>query len=183
MKGLYAIADAGTLAARGVGLRAFAEGLRAAEVSVVQWRCKGSPAEVLAGARLLREVFDGTGTLLVMNDRVDLALLAGFGGVHVGQGDLGVADVRRVWGDKDLVIGVSTHTDEQVLALEPRSQKRDLGHPQLFKGPDYVAVGPVFGTSTKLDAAAVVGLAGVRAARATTGKPLVAIGGDYACQL
>ncbi len=97
LKGLYAIADAGTLTARGVGLREFAEGLRAAGVAVVQWRCKGgSPAEVLAGAAVLREVFAGTGTLLVMNDRVDLALLAGFGGVHVGQGDMRVEDVRAV---------------------------------------------------------------------------------------
>ena len=170
LSGLYAIADAGVLAARGVGLRAFAEGLRAAGVGVVQWRAQGlSPAEVLAGAAVLREVFAGSGTLLVMNDRVDLALLAGFDGVHVGQGDMRVEDVRAVvvgshssrrrdeWGTEFLV-GISTHTEAEVLALEPRSQNRDLGHPDLFKGPDYVAVGPVFGTSTKQDAAAVVGL-------------------------
>ena len=52
-----------------------------------------------------------------------------------------------------------------------------MGHPELLVGPDYLAVGPVFGTSTKLDAAAVVGLEGVRTARALTAKPLVAIGG------
>ena len=196
LRGLYAIADAGVLAARGVGLRAFAEGLRAAgvpEIPVVQWRAKGlAPAEVLAGAAVLREVFAGTGTLLVMNDRVDLALLARFGGVHVGQGDLSVWDVRRVvvqahssqsrdgWGTDSggFVVGLSTHSAEEVRALEPMSQGRDRGHLNAgTDAPDYVAVGPVFGTRTKLDAAAVVGLEGVRRARALTAKPLVAIGG------
>jgi len=61
-------------------------------------------------------------------------------------------------------VGVSTHTEEQVVAA-------DAG------AADYVAIGPVFATGTKLDAAAVVGLEGVRRARAMTGKPLVAIGG------
>ena len=192
LTGLYAIVDADFLRGRGIAVREFAGGLRAAGVGVVQWRCKGgSPAEVLAGAAVLREVFAGTGCLLVMNDRVDLALLARFGGVHVGQGDLSVEDVRGVvathssrwsrdeWGTKGLgfVVGVSTHTEAEVRALGPTSQTRDVGHPDLFEGPDYVAVGPVFGTSTKLDAAAEVGLEGVRRARALTAKPLVAIGG------
>ena len=129
MNGLYAIVDSEFLAARGVGLRGFAEGLRAAGVGVVQWRCKGgSPATVLAGAVVLREVFAGTETLLVMNDRVDLALLAGFGGVHVGQGDMRVEDVRggggpgpliakgAMNGAREFVVGVSTHTAEEVRA-------------------------------------------------------------------
>ncbi len=163
LRGLYAIADAGVLAARGVGLREFCEGLRAASVPVVQWRAKGlAPREVLAGAAVMREVFAVSGTLLVMNDRVDLALLAGFGGVHLGQGDLGVAEARELMPRG--VIGVSTHTVEEVRVAEAGAA-------------DYVAVGPVFGTSTKVDAAAVVGLAGVRMARAGTGKPVVAIGG------
>ena len=64
LRGLYAIADAGVLAARGVGLREFAEGLRGAGVPAVQWRAKGlAPAEVLAGAAVLGEVFAGSGTL------------------------------------------------------------------------------------------------------------------------
>ena len=171
MAGLYAIVDAGFLRARGVAVREFAEGLRAAGVPVVQWRCKdGAPAEVLAGARTLREVFAGTGTLLVMNDRVDLALLAGFDGVHVGGGAGGGGGGRgcgekaptRGGGEQGLVVGVSTHTVDQVAGAGDA---------------DYVAVGPVFGTSTKLDAEAVVGLEGVRHARGETEKPLVAIGG------
>lgn len=173
---LYAIADVGVLAARGVGLREFAEGLRAAGVELVQLRDKvGTPQQVLAGAAVLRAVFSEG--LLVMNDRADLAVLARFDGVHVGQGDLGVLDCRRVlelsdptsipmrpelkWGTRRLV-GVSTHSAEQVVGAGDA---------------DYVAVGPVFATGTKLDAEPVVGLEGVRRARSLTAKPLVAIGG------
>ncbi|ADW68933.1 thiamine phosphate synthase [Granulicella tundricola] len=180
MKGLYAIADVGVLARRGMGLRVFAEGLKAAGVGVVQLRDKdGSPEGVLAGARVLREVFAGTDSLLVMNDRVDLGLLAGFGGVHVGQGDLSVEDAKAVAGqsesqraqrkdeedtERKWVVGGSTHTEDEVRVA-------DVG------AADYVAVGPVFATGTKADASPVVGLEGVRRARALTGKPLVAIGG------
>jgi len=161
---LYAIVDAGTLNARSVGLREFAMELRAAGVGLVQYRDKsGSPREVLAGAAVLREVFAGSGCRLVMNDRADLAVLAGFGGVHVGQGDLLPEDARRVVGVERWV-GISTHTEEQVRVAEASCA-------------DYVAVGPVFATGTKLDAEPVIGLEGIRRARVLTSKPLVAIGG------
>ena len=161
---LYAIADVGVLAARGVGLRAFAEGLRAAGVSLVQLRDKaGSPQEVLAGAAVLREVF-GRDSVLIMNDRADLAVLAGFDGVHVGQGDLSAGDAKVVGLRRrpHFEVGLSTHSMEQILEADEA---------------DYVAVGPVFATGTKLDAEPVVGLEGVRQARALTRKRLVAIGG------
>ena len=178
---LYAIADVEVLARKGVGLREFAEALRGAGVRVVQLRDKvGEPQDVLAGAAVLREVFEedrgesrlrpdevgpkmGHRVLLVMNDRVDLALIAGFGGVHVGQEDMGVEDVRRVVRE-GFVVGVSTHDEEQARVAE-------------VSAADYVAIGPVFATGTKADAAEVVGLEGVRRARALTTKPLVAIGG------
>ena len=83
--------------------------------------------------------------------------------MHVGQGDLAPGDAKRVLG-ADGWVGVSTHTEAQVRAA-------DAG------AADYVAIGPVFATGTKADAATVVGLDGVRAARALTEKPLVAIGG------
>ena len=177
MTRLYAIVDVGVLAARGIGLLEFAGGLRAAGVALVQLRDKvGSPQEVLAAAAILRAALPDC--TLIMNDRADLAALAGFDGVHVGQGDLPVGDARRVlgvggpthrmrrdeWGTDGLVVGVSTHTEAQVRVA-------DAG------GSDYIAVGPVFRTGTKADAEAVVGLEGVRRARALTGKPLVAIGG------
>jgi thiamine-phosphate pyrophosphorylase len=178
---LYAIVDAEVLRRRGVGLREFAEALKAAGVGLVQWRDKsGSPQEVLAGAAVLREVFLGgegktprqavelpdmghPDVLLVMNDRADLAVLAGFGGVHVGQGDLLPGDARRVVG-AGAWVGVSTHNEGQVRVGDASCA-------------DYVAVGPVFATGTKADVEPVIGLEGVRRARALTGKPIVAIGG------
>jgi thiamine-phosphate pyrophosphorylase len=161
---LYAIVDVEVLRARQVGLIDFTQGLRAAGASLVQYRDKvGQPQEVLAGAAVLREVFAGTGCRLVMNDRADLAVLAEWDGVHVGQEDLSPADARRVVGAARWV-GVSTHTEEQVRLADASCA-------------DYVAVGPVFATGTKLDAAAVIGLEGVRRARALTTKPIVAIGG------
>jgi thiamine-phosphate pyrophosphorylase len=133
-------------------------------VTLLQYRDKvGAPQDVLRGAALIREVFAGGECRLILNDRADLAVLADWGGVHVGQGDLSPEDVRRVVGEGRWV-GVSTHTDEQM---------------RLAAGScaDYVAVGPVFATGTKLDAEPVIGLEGVRRARALTAKPLVAIGG------
>jgi len=176
---LYAIVDKETLNARGVRLAEFARELRDAGVTLLQYRDKlGGPQEILRAAAEISAVFAGLEATLILNDRADLAVLAGWG-VHVGQGDLGVAAAKRVLGVGEErerrghggiakvaegVVGVSTHDVEQVRVAE--------------KGEaDYVAVGPVFGTSTKLDAETVVGLEGVRRARALTTKPLVAIGG------
>jgi len=83
--------------------------------------------------------------------------------VHVGQGDLSPDDSKRVVGPSKLV-GVSTHTGDQVRAADRSSA-------------DYIAIGPAFATGTKPDAEQVVGLEGIRRARALTRKPLVAIGG------
>src|SRR5271154_4425680 len=123
---LYAIVDAEVLRVRGVGLREFAEELKAAGVGLVQWRDKvGSSQEVLAGAAVLRKVFEGDTPhdsdgeavaimghprpLLIMNDRADLAVLAGFGGVHVGQGDLSPEDAKAVVGT---VKGITSHPSQ-----------------------------------------------------------------------
>jgi thiamine-phosphate pyrophosphorylase len=161
---LYAIVDAEVLAARGVALADFARDLRTAGVGLVQYRDKtGSPQDILRAASILRETMAGSGCKLIMNDRADLVVLANFDGVHVGQGDLSPEDARRVVGP-NAIVGVSTHTPEQVQAAELTSA-------------DYVAIGPVFATGTKPDASPVVGLEGVRHARSLTRKPLVAIGG------
>jgi thiamine-phosphate pyrophosphorylase len=161
---LYAIVDAQVLAMRGVALAEFAAELRAAGVGLVQYRDKlGSPQELLRGSAVLRDAFAGTPCRLIMNDRADLAVLARFDGVHVGQGDLSPEDARRVVGASRW-IGLSTHTDEQVRAAD-------------LTGADYVAIGPVFATGTKVDTEPVVGLEGVRRAQALTRKSLVAIGG------
>lgn len=161
---LYAILDAGLLAARGVPVVEFARGLRAAGVMTVQYREKDAGAQkILRNTVLIRDVFAGTDCRLILNDRADLAMLAGWDGVHVGQEDLSPEDARRVVGATRWV-GVSTHTEEQVRLADASCA-------------DYVAVGPVFATGTKLDAAAVIGLEGLRRARALTTKPIVAIGG------
>lgn len=98
-----------------------------------------------------------------MNDRADLCLAAEFDGVHVGQDDLSPESVRRIIGP-DRWLGVSTHNPEQLREADQTSA-------------DYVAIGPVFATSSKMNPDPVVGLEGVRRARALTRKPLVAIGG------
>ncbi len=135
-----------------------------AGVGVLQYRDKvGAPNEVLRAAREIAAEFAGLDCVLIMNDRPDLALLAGWG-VHVGHEDMSPADVRRVMGERACVIGMSTHSEAQVI-------EGNAG------AADYVAVGPVFATSSKGNAEPVVGLEGVRRARALTGKPLVAIGG------
>jgi thiamine-phosphate pyrophosphorylase len=161
---LYPIIDAGMLKLHGLEAAYFAEQLKAAGVELLQYRDKeGTPQEVLRGAAVIREVFAGVECRLILNDRADLAVLAGWGGVHVGQEDLSPEYARRVVGAARWV-GVSTHTEEQVRLADTSCA-------------DYVAVGPVFATGTKLDAAAVIGLDGVRRARALTTKPIVAIGG------
>jgi len=185
---LYVIVDAEVLAARGILLADFARDLRATGVGLVQYRDKnGSPQEVLRGAAILREAMASSGCKLIMNDRADLAVLAGFDGVHVGQGDLSPKDAKAV-----LRGAVPSHRYEQVQDSDPTSQNRDVGHPIIVgvsthtdeqvrvaaqSCSDYVAIGPVFATGTKADAAPVVGLEGVRRAHALTAKPLVAIGG------
>ena len=161
---LYAIVDPQVLAVHEVPLEAFAHELLAAGVGLLQYRDKTrSPQEILRAAAMLRKTMAGSGCELIMNDRADLAVLAGFDGVHVGQHDLAPEDAHRVVGAGKLV-GLSTHTDEQVRAADSSFA-------------DYVAIGPAFATGTKADTAPVVGLDGIRRARALTRKPLVAIGG------
>jgi len=100
---------------------------------------------------------------LIMNDRADLCLAAECDGVHVGQDDLSAESVRRIIGP-DRLLGVSTHNPEQL-------READL------TSANYLAIGPVFATSSKQNPDPVVGLEGVRRAQALTRKPLVAIGG------
>ena len=118
---------------------------------------------VLERAALLRRIFPLSDSCLILNDRVSLVRAAGFDGVHVGQEDVSPVDARRLLGS-DAFLGVSTHSERQLLTAAD--------------GPaDYVAIGPVYATSSKQVPDPVVGLQGVRAARTLTDKPLVAIGG------
>jgi thiamine-phosphate pyrophosphorylase len=160
----YPIADEGVLARHDLDITLFSEALRAAGVELLQYRNKtGAPQDVLRAALTIREVFERVACRLILNDRADLAVVARWDGVHVGQEDLLPKDARRVVGVERWV-GVSTHTEAQV-SLADRSCA------------NYIAVGPVFATGTKPDAEPMIGLEGVRRARALTSKPLVAIGG------
>ncbi len=161
---LYPILDAETLRLRGVAIERFASELRDAGVTLLQYRDKrGSRDEILRTASRITEVFRGVECTLVMNDDPELARLADWRGVHVGQGDVDIAEARGVLVSGGIV-GCSTHTDAQVMRADG-------------DGADYIAIGPVFATTTKADAEPVVGLEGVRRARALTQRPLVAIGG------
>jgi thiamine-phosphate pyrophosphorylase len=161
---LYPILDAGLLLRTGLPIEDFARELREAGIRFLQYRDKEATDEVvLERAALLRRIFPQSDSCLILNDRVSLVRAAGFDGVHVGQEDLSPAEVRATLGS-NLLIGVSTHSAPQLLSA--------------VDGPaDYVAIGPVFATLSKQVPDPVVGLDGVRTARAITDKPLVAIGG------
>jgi len=159
---LYAILDRSQFRDT-VGLMNAADELRAGGVTLLQYRNKnGSAREMLEEARELKRRL-GSSMKLIMNDRADLCLAAEFDGVHVGQEDLSAEGARRVIGPK-LWLGVSTHNPEQLRQAALTSA-------------DYLAIGPVFSTSSKLNPDPVVGLEGVRRARELTRQPLVAIGG------
>ena len=137
--------------------------LREGGVTLLQYRNKRDGSQVvLEHARELKRVLADS-VRLIMNDRADLCLVAGFHGVHVGQEDLSPEGARRLIGN-DLWLGVSTHNPEQLREADKTSA-------------DYLAVGPVFVTTSKERPDPVIGLEGVRRARELTGKPLVAIGG------
>ena len=96
---LYPILDAGFLETRGLDLCSVAEQMRTAGVSLIQYRDKtGPPQTILRNAAAIREEFLGTDCKLILNDRADLAVLAAWDGVHIGQGDLAPEDARRVVG-------------------------------------------------------------------------------------
>ena len=132
-------------------------------VDVFQLREKDArDDELLAGAAIARGLCDAAGALLIVNDRPDLARLAGADGVHVGQDDASVADARAQAG-AELIVGLSTHTPNQIDAARTA-------------GADYIGVGPVHATPTKPGRPAV-GLDLVRYAAKAAELPWFAIGG------
>jgi thiamine-phosphate pyrophosphorylase len=159
---LYPILDAACFG-DAAGMFAAAEELAAAGCTLLQYRNKsGNTRRMLDEARELRGRL-GAGVRLIMNDRADLCLAAGFDGLHIGQDDLSPEAARRIIGPARW-LGVSTHNPEQLAEAD--------------KTPaDYLAIGPVFATGSKANPDPVVGLEGVRRGRELTRKPLVAIGG------
>ena len=163
---LYAIVDVACFALplrTTAAIADYAKDLAAGGASLIQYRnTVGNTREMLSHAREIRRVL-GEGVTLIMNDRADICIAANYQGVHVGQDDLSPEGARMVIGAKRL-LGVSTHNLEQL-------READAGP------ADYIAFGPIFATGSKRNPDAIVGLEGLRAARAATKKPLVAIGG------
>ena len=158
---LYAILDPNLTGGSPAKL---AKTLAEAGVKLLQLRDKQStPRKVYAEALELVSIVAPFGARLILNDRPDIAAIAGAGGVHVGQNDLSVEDARGVCRAPSWV-GVSTHNSEQVRKADSTSA-------------DYIAVGPIFNTASKENPDPVVGLDFLFAARQMTRKPLVAIGG------
>jgi thiamine-phosphate pyrophosphorylase len=159
---LYPILDAAFFSSA-EEVAAFAAELVAGGCTVLQYRNKSGNARLmLEQTRELKRLVGGK-VRLIMNDRADLALVAEFDGVHIGQDDLFPESVRRIIGSERW-LGVSTHNPEQLAEADQTSA-------------NYLAIGPVFATSSKKKPDPVLGLEGVRRARQLTRKPLVAIGG------
>jgi thiamine-phosphate diphosphorylase len=160
---LYPLIDTGVCSAAGQDPAAVADACLAGGARILQLRDKaGSSAAFLALADRLAQRVRASDALLVVNDRADIARLSGASGVHVGQDDLDIADVRRIVGPA-AVVGISTHDEAQIDAA-------------LETDATYVAVGPIFGTATKDTGYSARGLDLIRYA-ANRGKPIVAIGG------
>ncbi|KAB8140842.1 thiamine phosphate synthase [Chloroflexia bacterium SDU3-3] len=132
--------------------------------TMVQLRHKLLPArELVALGRALHAITRAAGVPLVVNDRVDVALAIGAEGAHVGQGDMPARDARALLGPQ-AILGVSTATLDEAWAARA-------------DGASYLGVGDIFGTASKDDAGAPVGLARLRQIAAAVGLPVVAIGG------
>lgn len=158
----YPIIDSALCAARGLDPRAVAAACFRGGARLLQLRVKdgGSAAFLALAEAVVADALPYAATVIV-NDRADIARLAGAGGVHVGQDDLPVAAVRALFGPG--LIGISTHDPHQI-------------DEAVGSDADYVAVGPIFQTATKETGYDARGLALVRYA-AGRGKPVVAIGG------
>ncbi len=161
MSRLYVILDAGMLTEPA---GEFAQKLVDAGVRLLQYRNKMAPArELWNESRVIAGVMSRAEGTFLVNDRPDVAYLAGADGVHVGQEDLDVEQARAVVGPERWV-GVSTHNLEQFEQAAKSSA-------------DYIAVGPIFPTSSKANPDPVVGTELLRRVRSFTTKPIVAIGG------
>jgi thiamine-phosphate pyrophosphorylase len=158
---LYAILDPSSTNESVISI---AEKLSAAGVKLFQLRDKhASGGKLYSQALELLSILKPCGARLIVNDRADIAAMSAAGGVHVGQEDLPVEDARAICASPSWV-GVSTHNIEQLREA-------------VLTSADYIAVGPIFATSSKQNHDPVVGLDLLRQARNLTRKPLVAIGG------
>jgi thiamine-phosphate pyrophosphorylase len=162
---LYAIVDAAVTLRAGWDPPGLARVYVDAGARLIQLRAPGVDGKIVLGwCRQIMAIAAPSGARLIVNDRCDLAMVAGADGVHLGQGDLPVREARRQLG-ASAMIGVSTHDEAQVREA-------------LLQPVSYLATGPVFDTRTKDTGYVAVGLDAVRrTAAAAGGRPVVAIGG------
>jgi len=159
---LYPILDTAILAARNCPATIAAEGLFDAGVRILQYRHKDAWTQThFDEAKKLAECCQDLGVLFVLNDRADFARLLRTA-LHVGQDDIPPSAARGIISDE--VMGFSTHNLSQL-------------HSGNEEPVEYLSIGPVFPTNSKLRADPAIGLAGISALREVTSKPLVAIGG------
>ena len=159
---LYAIFDPSQARGRppSLILRQFLDG----GARIIQLRAKEMAArDCLNLAREARELCHAAGCLLIVNDRVDIALAARAGGGHLGQEDLPLYVARKLMG-KERIIGISTHDMAQAREAEQG-------------GADYIGFGPIFGTATKETGYSARGLTMLKEIRQAVSLPIVAIGG------
>jgi len=158
---LYVILDAALLT---IPETECARQLADSGVRLLQYRNKSASSRgLLEASERLATMLTPRRVIFIVNDRADVAFLAGANGVHVGQEDLDVEAARSVIG-ADSLVGVSTHNRKQFQQAAATSS-------------DYIAVGPIFSTSTKANPDPVVGTDFIRQVRPLTDKPIVAIGG------
>lgn len=164
---LNAIADYDAAARAGWSLVDLASAFLDGGARFIQIRAKAlASSQLLDAVEAIVARATGSGARIIVNDRADIAAVAGAGGVHVGQEDLRPSMVRRIVG-ADAIVGLSTHTSSQI--------DRALAEPI-----DYLAIGPVFGTATKATGYDPIGFERVRTAAAAArprALPVVAIGG------
>ena len=159
---LYVITDeevAGNLSHAEIAQRAIAGGADVIQLRDKTCGCK----ELLWIGRDIREITRKTGTLFIVNDRLDVALACNADGVHLGQDDMGVGVARQI-APPGLILGVSVGTLEEAVRAE-----RD--------GADYVAVSPLFPTTSKNDAGPGYGLKVLQEIRHNVSIPVIAVGG------
>ncbi len=160
---LYAIVDSAFVTDGGyaAAAAAFIEG----GARIIQLRMKGSPSgQLLAAAKDCAAVCRERGALFIVNDRPDIALCVGAHGVHLGQDDIPAPEARKML-PAGMIVGISTHSPGQALAASAQS-------------PDYIAIGPVFGTSSKHGAPLEgIGTGVIAEIRRSVSTPIVAIGG------
>ncbi len=159
---LYAITDAKLSCGRST--MEVVEALLDAGITIIQYREKKKSGSImLEECMAIKERTKAANACFIVNDHIDLALLCEADGVHVGQDDIPVEQVRRLVGP-DMLIGLSTHSPEQAMAA-------------VKVGADYIGVGPLYATQTKEDVCAPVGLSYLDWVVANIALPHVAIGG------